>query len=80
MQDAREEYRGYAIIVAPVRDKEDLWDFEYQLDPIGDKAGERRRAQSAGGHLTADAACLAGLEVARTEVDNLLALKQAGQR
>jgi len=57
-----------------------LWDFEYQLDPIGGKAGERRRAQSAGGHLTPEAACLAGLEVARTEVDNLLALKQAGQR
>jgi hypothetical protein len=79
MQEATEEYRGYRIVVAPVKDCEDLWDFEYRLSRL-DGAGEARtRAKSAGGYATADTACFAGIEVARTEVDNLLALEHAKQ-
>ena len=75
MQEALEEYRGYRIAVTPIRDCEDLWDFEYSLQPVAaSEALARRRAQTAGGHACAEIACLAGLEVARTEVDNLLAL------
>lgn len=76
MQEASEAYRGYRIVVTPVRDCEDMWDFEYSIRPAASTAEPpRRRAQSAGGHATADVARLAGLEVARTEVDNLLALE-----
>lgn len=78
MQQATEDYRGYQIVVRPLKDHEDLWDFEYQLCPAGGTLGEpRRRSRTEGGHLTPDAACVAGIEVARIEVDNLLALDQA---
>jgi hypothetical protein len=79
MQEATEEYRGYQIVVAPVKDCEDLWDFEYRLKRIEGAAESRTRAQSAGGYATADTACFAGIEVARIEVDNLLALENARQ-
>ena len=80
MQEAVEEYRGYRIVVAPFKDCEDMWDFEYRISRI-DGAGETRsRLQSAGGHLTPDIACVAGIEVARTEIDNLLALEGAKQK
>lgn len=78
MQEETEEYRGYKIKVVPVQDNGDLWDFEYQLarlDGAGD--GPRKRAHTAGGHISPDIACRSGIEVARTEVDNLLALEQA---
>lgn len=82
MQNASEQYRGFTIFVQPIKGKDDLWDFEYRLT----RAGEGRpaaqapvtRSQTAGGHATAEVACLAGIEVGRTEVDNLLALAQAG--
>lgn len=69
-----EEYRGYRIRVAPLKDNEDLWDFEYVLTRLDGEGEPRSRSRTAGGHLSAEAACLAGIEVARTEVDNLLAL------
>jgi hypothetical protein len=77
MQEAAEEYRGYKIVVAPIKDCEDMWDFEYRISPVAGGGETRRRSQTAGGHLTPDIACHAGIEVARTEVDNLLALEHA---
>ena len=75
MQEALAEYRGYRIAVTPIRDCVYLWDFEYRLQRGAESAAlARGRAQTAGGHAFAEIACLAGLEVARTEVDNLLAL------
>jgi hypothetical protein len=69
-----EQYRGYLIVVAPIQDCEDMWDFEYRLRRIDGGGESRVRSQTAGGHLTPAIACVAGIEVARTEVDNLLAL------
>jgi hypothetical protein len=76
MQQKVEAYRGYTIVVVPFKDCEDFWDFEYRLTRDG---GDelRFRSKSAGGYATADIACFAGVEVARTEVDNLLALPAA---
>ncbi len=78
---AGQEYRGFTISVTPVKDCDDLWDFEYRIVRDGRQMaarspGEIVRSQTLGGHLAPEAACLAGLEVARTEVDNLLALEQ----
>jgi hypothetical protein len=81
MQEAVEDYRGYQIVVVPIKDCEDFWDFEYRLTR-GGGGGEatRFRSKSAGGYATADIACFAGVEVARTEVDNLLALAEASRK
>lgn len=79
MQEATEEYRGYRIVVAPVKDCEDLWDFEYCLSRLDGADEQRSRAKSKGGYATSDTACFAGIEVARTEIDNLLALENAKQ-
>ena len=79
MQEATEEYRGYRIVVAPAKDCEDLWDFEYRLTRVDGSGAERTRAKSNGGYATADTACFAGIEVARTEIDNLLALESTQQ-
>jgi hypothetical protein len=77
MQAATEEYRGYRIVVAPAKDCEDQWDFAYRLNRVDGSGAERTRAKSNGGYATADTACFAGIEVARTEIDNLLALEGA---
>ena len=80
MQITTEEYKGFTIAVTPQKDTGDLWDFSYRITRTadggkdGDPAAAITRSQSAGGHATADIACVAGLQVARTEVDNLLAL------
>ncbi|MDB5915987.1 MAG: hypothetical protein JWR40_221 [Massilia sp.] len=79
MAEATEEYRGYRIVVTPVLDCNDLWDFEYRLKRIDGSGDERIRAKSAGGYATPETACVAGIEVARTEADNLLALDTARQ-
>ncbi|HEX8615346.1 MAG TPA: hypothetical protein VF800_29020 [Telluria sp.] len=83
MQITTEQYKGFTIVVTPMKDNGDLWDFEYRITKTGqggqdtDPAPAITRSQTASGHATADVACLAGVEVARTEVDNLLALAQA---
>lgn len=79
MQEAREQYRGFQISVMPFKDREDLWDYTYRIERIGGPAATAvsKRAQTVGGYLSAEVACRAGIEVARTEVDNLLALAQA---
>lgn len=79
MQEAVEEYRGYRIVVMLVKDREDMWDFEYRISRPDGSGETRKRSQSAGGHLTADIACFAGIEVAHTEIDNLLALENKTQ-
>jgi hypothetical protein len=84
MEITTEEYKGFTIAVTPVKDNGDLWDFEYRITKTGqggqdgDPAAAITRSQSAGGHATAGTACVAGLQVARTEVDNLLALAKSG--
>lgn len=80
MEISTEEYKGFTIAVTPVKDCGDLWDFEYRITKTGqggqdgDPAAAITRAGTAGGHATAAIACMAGLQVARIEVDNLLAL------
>jgi hypothetical protein len=75
MQATSEQYKGYTIAVTPHKDCEDMWDFEYRISRNGaEPAAAITRSQTAGGHLTPEVACLAGLEVARIEIDNLLAL------
>lgn len=80
MQIATEEYKGFTIAVTPVKDCGDLWDFTYRITKLGDGAQDGdpaavlSRSQSAGGHATPDTACAAGVQVARIEIDNLLAL------
>jgi hypothetical protein len=74
MQESVEEYRGYVIVVTPVKDCEDFWDYQYRISRPDGSNELRSRSRSAGGHLTPEIACFAGIEVARTEIDNLLAL------
>ena len=83
MQIATEEYKGFTIAVTPLKDNGDLWDFEYRITKTGqggqdgDPAAAITRSHTAGGHATPDVACLSGMQLARTEVDNLLALAMA---
>lgn len=80
MQITTEEYKGFTIAITPMKDNGDLWDFEFRITKRGDggkdgdPAAAITRTQTAGGHATGESACLAGLQVARTEVDNLLAM------
>lgn len=84
---ATEQYKGFTIAVTPLKDNGDLWDYEYRITKSaqggqdGDPAAAITRSRSAGGHHTPASACLAGIQLARTEVDNLLALAsgQPGQ-
>lgn len=78
MQD---QYKGYLITVTPVRDHDDLWDFTYSLARPGvlsvtEPPLPTARSQTLGGHASPDTAVLAGLEVARTEIDNRLAMNR----
>ncbi|MEC5160234.1 MULTISPECIES: hypothetical protein [unclassified Janthinobacterium] len=75
------EYRGFTISVTPVKDHDDLWDFEYRIvrdgrDAAARAAGDITRSQTLGGYPAPEVARLAGWEVAKIEVDNLLALEQ----
>lgn len=74
---AANEYRGYKIDVKTMQDCEDRWDFDYTLTPLDGKGETRQRSQTLNGQMTQDAAQTAAIEVARTEVDNLIAM-QAG--
>jgi hypothetical protein len=73
MSELTEEYRGFSIVVRPMLDHDDLWDFEYSIarPEVPHRAA---RSQTLGGHASADIAARAGVEVARIEIDNLLAL------
>ena len=70
-----EQYRGFTISVTPQKDNDDLWDFTYHLQLEAGAGGEAKdieRSRTLGGYATPETACVAGLEVAKTEVDNLL--------
>ena len=74
-------YRGFQLLVTPVMDHEGLWEYRYCILRAGQKAdGEdvvlRRRTVNF--HRTAEAACMAGIELAKIEVDNLRALEKVG--
>ncbi|HEU5436819.1 MAG TPA: hypothetical protein VFU95_10410 [Telluria sp.] len=69
------EYRGYRIDVTPKLDCEDRWDFDYTLTPLDGKGEVRRRSHTVNGQMTEDAARVAAIEVARTEVDNVIAMQ-----
>ncbi len=77
---ATEQYKGFTIAVTPLKDNGDLWDYEYRITKSdqggqdGDPAAAITRSGTAGGHATPEIACLSGIQVARIEVDNLLAL------
>ncbi|WP_147384091.1 hypothetical protein [Noviherbaspirillum sedimenti] len=73
------EYRGFQIVVTPIKDHEDLWDFQYHISKSGDPAATSighsiSRRQTFGGYETAAIACDAGIEVAKIEIDNHIAL------
>lgn len=81
LENKTEDYRGYLIVVTPFKDHDDLWDFKYTVtrdgDPDADAAGHKStRRQTLGGHQTPDAACEAGVETARIEVDNYIAMAE----
>jgi len=71
-------YRGFQLQVTPVMDHEGLWEFRYRIVRAGQQADGKdvvMRRQTVNFHRTADAACMAGLELAKVEADNLLALE-----
>ena len=79
LEKQTEDYRGYLIVVTPIKDHDDLWDFKYRITKAGDPQAalighSSSRRQTMGGHQTPAAACEAGVEVARIEVDNHIAL------
>jgi hypothetical protein len=81
METKTEQYRGYQIVVAPIKDHEDLWDFQYQVTKVGDpnitSVGHSvTRRETLGGYATAATACDAGIEVAKIEIDNYIALTE----
>ena len=68
-----EQNRGFTISVTPQKDNDDLWDFTYRLQREGESAAQAiTRSRTLGGYAAPETACTAGIEVARTEVDNLL--------
>ena len=71
-----EDYRGFTLRVTPVRDEDDQWDFDYILSQAGAALARPPRSQTLGGFAGADIACMAGMDVAKIEVDNLLALRE----
>ncbi|MDB5762299.1 MAG: hypothetical protein JWQ21_1294 [Herminiimonas sp.] len=81
METKTVEYRGFQIVVTPMKDHEDLWDFKYQVSKPGDPATASEghsvsRRQTLGGYETAATACDAGIEVAKIEVDNRISLSE----
>jgi hypothetical protein len=81
MEQKTEEYRGFQILVTPIKDHEDLWDFQYQISKIGDPnvtatGHSITRRETLGGYATASTACDAGIEVAKIEIDNRIALTE----
>ena len=62
-----------------MKDHEDLWDFKYRISKEDDPATELpghsvSRRQTMDGYENAAIACDAGIEVAKIEIDNRLAL------
>jgi hypothetical protein len=81
METKTVEYRGFQIEVMPMKDHEDLWDFQYRITKADDAAAGAAghwisRQQTIGGYETAAIACDAGIEVAKIEIDNRIALSE----
>ena len=79
MESCTTDYRGFDILVTPLKDHDDLWDFRYTITRHGDPektviGHSVARRQTMDGHTTRDAACEAGTQLAKIEVDNFLAL------
>lgn len=71
------EYRGFTVSIRPIKDHEDLWDFEYRLSQDGDQVAPARdslRSRTLSGHATPEIACDAGFELAKIEIDHRLAI------
>lgn len=73
-QTEDQQYRGYQIAIHTMQDHEDRWDFEYTLTPVDGKGEVRHRSHTVNGQMTEDAARVAAVEVARTEVDHVLSM------
>jgi len=74
------DYRGFRLLVTPVMDHEGQWEYSYRIQRAGQQADGRDvvlRRRTVNFHSTAEAACMAGIELAKVEVDNLRALEQA---
>lgn len=72
-------YRGFQLLVTPVMDHEGLWEYRYCILRAGQKADAKdvvQRRRTVNFHRTAEAACMAGIELAKIEVDNLRALEK----
>jgi hypothetical protein len=81
METKTEDYRGYQITVTPIKDHLGLWDFQYRISKTGDQdtasvGHSVSRRDTLGGYATAETACDAGVEVAKIEIDNRLALSE----
>jgi phage tail sheath gpL-like len=81
MESCTVEYRGFNILVTPIKDHDDLWDFRYEVTRQGDPEKTAighsvARRQTMDGHTTAEAASEAGVKLAKVEVDNYLALRK----
>ena len=79
MEASNVAYRGFVITVTPLKDHDDRWDFHYQVTRQGDPDNaviehSVARQQTMDGHATAEAACESGIQLAKVEVDNFLAL------
>lgn len=73
-------YRGFQLLVTPVMDHEGLWEYRYCILRDGQRADGKDvvlRRRTGNFHRTAEAACTAGIELAKVEVDNLRALGEA---
>jgi len=74
------DYRGFRLLVTPVMDHEGLWEYIYRIQRANGQADTHdlvKRRRTANFHSTAEAACRAGIELAKVEVDNLRALEQS---
>jgi len=74
------DYRGFQLLVTPVMSHEGLWEFSYRILRPGQRTDSEEvvlRRQTVNFHRTAEAAYMAGIELAKVEVDNLRALEQA---
>ena len=78
METRTVDYRGFRLLVTPVMDHEGLWEYSYRIlragQPLDGKALVLRR-RTVNFPSPADAACRAGIELAKVEVDNLRALE-----
>ena len=69
------QYRGYNIAVSVRQDCEDRWDFDYTLTAVDGKGEVRQRSHTVNGQMTEEAARVAAIEMARTEIDNVLSMQ-----